>query len=395
MTGGTRWCEETVTYVLRDLSAPEGGLYCAEDADSEGEEGRFYVWTPAQLSEVLGDELAPVAADWYGVTAAGNFEGASILRRPVGAALHRPADVEEARRRLFERRGHRVRPGLDDKVLTEWNAMFCSALAEAAGATGRPDWTAAAAGIAEFLFTHLRRHDGRWLRSWQAGTARHLGYAGDYAWVVDCFTRVAELTGEAVWLERAAETARGMLALFAASGGPLFTTGSDAESLVVRPTELVDGATPSASAVAAGALLRLGALTGEDGLSAAGEELLATLVPVAARHPLAVAHAIAMCGLAGGGITEVVVTGDRPDLTAVVRRRYEPTVVVASGQRTESPLWQGRADGYAYVCRHWTCRQPAPGPEDLEAQLDAELAADRSRHAPAGGRTRQATGMPT
>ncbi len=384
-TGDDRWhqvVEETVAYVLRDLAAPEGGLYCAEDADSEGEEGRFYVWTPAQIIEAAGPELGAVAAAWYGVTDAGNFEGRTILRRPLGSPLRRPDDVENVRRLLFEARRNRVRPGLDDKILTEWNAMFCSALAEAAAASGRRDWTDAAVGIAEFLLSHLRRPgDGRWLRSWRSGEARHLGYAGDYAWVVDCLTRVGELTGEARWLTAAAESAHAMLALFAADGDPLFTTGSDAEVLVVRPTELLDGAIPSASAVAAGALLRLGALTGEDELVAAGEALLAALVPVAVVHPLAVAHAIATCGLAGGAITEVVVAGDRPDLVGAVRRRFEPSVVLASGERTESPLWEGRHDGSAYVCRHYACRAPADTPEVLEAQLDGEREAERARHA--------------
>ncbi len=385
-----RWyqvVEETVTYVLRDLASPEGGLYCAEDADSEGEEGRFYVWDPAEIADVAGPGLGAAAAEWYGVTDAGNFEGRSILRRPLGAPLKRPADVEEARRLLFEARRGRVRPGLDDKILTEWNAMFCSALAEAAGATGRTDWADAARRIAEFLVARLRRPgDGRWLRSWQGGQARHLGYAGDYAWVVDCLTRVAELTGEARWLATASETAHGMLELFVNEGGPLFTTGSDAEALVVRPTELLDGATPSASAVGAGALLRLGALTGEDDLTAAGEALLDVLLPVAATHPLAAAHAIAMCGLAGGGITEVVVAGDRPDLVDGLRRRFEPTAVLASGERTDSPLWEGRVDGFAYVCRHYACREPSTSPEGLATQLDRELAVERVRHAGAGAR---------
>jgi uncharacterized protein YyaL (SSP411 family) len=237
-------------------------------------------------------------------------------------------------------------------------------------------------GIADFLLTHLRRPaDGRWLRSWQGGHARYLGYAGDYAWVVDCLTRVGELTGETSWLEAATEAAQAMIELFSDDNGPLFTTGSDAEALVVRPTELLDGATPSASAVAAGALMRLGALTGSDQLATVGETLLATLVPVAAAHPLAVAHAIAACGLAGGGITEVVVAGDRPDLVRAVRGRFEPTVVLAWGQRNTSPLWEGRQDGFAYVCRHYACQQPAATPETLQAHLDGELAADRIRHA--------------
>src|SRR5205807_8873718 len=193
----------------RDLRAPEGGLYSAEDADSEGVEGRFSVWSLQEVTDTLGPELAPAAIDWYGVTAAGNFEGSNILHRPQRGDLLRPPAIERARRLLFERRAERVRPGLDDKVLTEWNAMFCSTLAEAAGATGRPDWREAASSVARWLPGSRRRSDGRWLRSWQGdqrsddgeggrggngsdggrrGRAGHLAVAADYAWLVDAFT---------------------------------------------------------------------------------------------------------------------------------------------------------------------------------------------------------------
>jgi uncharacterized protein YyaL (SSP411 family) len=390
VSGDDRWwqvVEETVAYVLRDLAAPEGGLYCAEDADSEGEEGRFYVWTPDEMAAATGRSLLDVATDWYGVTEAGNFDGRTILRRPLAAPLRRPPDVEQARRRLFEARRTRVRPGLDDKVLTEWNAMFCSALAEAAGATGRADWAAAAVGIAEFLLAHLRRPtDGRWLRSWQGGQARHLAYAADHAWMVDCLTRVGELTGQVRWFDLATDSALRMLDLFTDGDGPLFTTGSDAERLVVRPRELLDGATPSATAVAAGALLRLGALTGRQDLTDAGEALLGVVVPVAEAHPLAVAHAVAACRLGGGGITEVVVAGDRPDLVEALRRRFEPTAVLAWGERTRSALWEGRDDGFAYVCRNYTCQAPAATVGELTGRLDHELAAERARHGAGGAR---------
>ncbi len=271
VTGHSDWLqvvEETIGYVLTELASPGGGLCSAQDADSEGEEGRFYVWTPAQFDSALGPSLAAVASDWYGVTDAGNFEGRSILRRPVHAPLARPAEVEEARRLLFEARLPRVHPGLDDKVLTEWNAMFGSSLAEAAAATGRSDWADAAAGIGEFLLAELRSPDtGRWLRSWQEGRARHLAYAGDYAWLVELFTRLAELTGQPEWLDRAHDTALAMLDLFAGEGPLLYTTGHDAEQLVIRPLDILDGAVPAANGVAAAALLRLGALRGDDTLT--------------------------------------------------------------------------------------------------------------------------------
>jgi uncharacterized protein YyaL (SSP411 family) len=381
VTGESRWLQvvdETIAYVLTELASPGGGLCSAQDADSEGEEGRFYVWTPAELAAALGPGLAAVASDWYGVTDAGNFEGRTILRRPLDAPLARPADVEEARRLLFEARLPRVRPGLDDKVLTEWNAMFGSSLAEAAAATGRSDWARAAVGIGEFLLAELRTPDtGRWLRSWQEGRARHRAYAGDYAWLVELFTRLAELTGQPEWLDRAHETALAMLELFAGEGPLLYTTGNDAEQLVIRPMDIVDGAVPAANGVAATALLRLGALRGDDALSAAGEALLQAMRGVAAEHPLACANSVAACELSGGGITEVVVTG-RPDLLAAARARYEPTMVLAWGEPTSSPLWAGRDDGYGYVCRRYVCQAPATSPAELGQRLDAELVAGRA-----------------
>ncbi|HYA68124.1 MAG TPA: hypothetical protein VED63_05250, partial [Acidimicrobiales bacterium] len=370
--------DETVGYVLRDLAAPGGGLCAAEDADSEGHEGRFYIWTPEQWRAALGPELAQSAADWYQVTPAGNFEGASILRRPLGAALARPPEIEEARARLQAARSERVRPGRDDKVLTEWNAMFCSSLAEAAAATGNREWERAAVDVGEFLFASLRRGDGRWLRSWRGGEARHLAYAGDYAWLVECCTRLAELTGRSRWLERARECARDMLRLFAEEPGLLHTTGTDAERLVVRPTDVFDGAMPSANSVAATALIRLGALTGDNETATAGAALLEALMQSARRHPLALANVVVAAGYAAGAATEVVVAGDRADLLAAVRRRYEPTTVVLWGERTSSPLWEQRADGAAYVCRQYRCRAPALTVDDLEQHLEAELDADRA-----------------
>ena len=260
--------------------------------------------------------------------------------------------------------------------------MFGSALAEAASATGRADWTAAALRIGEFLLDELRdAGSGRWLRSWQDGRSRHLAYAGDHAWLVDFFTRLAELTGRQVWLDHAAETARAMLELFAGEGALLYTTGNDAEPLVIRPVEILDGAVPAANGVAATALLRLGALGADDELTDAGESLLRALLGVAVEHPLAVANTVAACELSGGGITEVVITGDRPDLLGAARSRFEPTMVLAWGEPAPTPLWAGRDDGYGYVCRHFVCAAPATTPDELGQRLDDDLVAQRSRAA--------------
>ena len=373
VTGEARFrqvVEETVGYVLRDLRAPEGGLYSAEDADSEGEEGKFYMWRLEEIEAVLGPEAA-VAIGWYGATRSGNFEGANILHRPVRGDLLRPPEVEAARRRLFEAREKRVRPGLDDKVLTEWNAMFLSSLAPAAAAMGRDDWLAAALDNGEFLLSALRRDDGRWLRSWQRqGGARHLAFAVDHAWVVEAFTRLAEASGQARWLAAARQAADALLALFwDAEGGGFFTTGDDAEQLIVRQKDLFDGATPSANAVAAGALLRLGALTGERRYAEHGEAVPRLLAEPMGRFPSAFSHLLTAVDMLVTGLTEVAVVGDRPDLVDAVHARYLPNAVLAWGERYESPLWEGRSDGMAYVCRNYACQAPVSTAEDLLAQL--------------------------
>jgi uncharacterized protein YyaL (SSP411 family) len=369
VTGEPRYrqvVEETIGYVLRDLRAPEGGLYSAEDADSEGEEGRFYVWSLDEV-EKLGGEAA---VQWYGVTAAGNFEGANILNRPVRGDLIRSPEVEAARQRLFEARADRVRPGLDDKALTEWNAMFLSSLAEAAAATGRDDWQQAAIEVGEFLLRELRTVEGRWLRSWLGGRAKQPAFAPDYAWLVDAFTRLGELTGEGRWIIEARLVADALLDLFwDDERGGLFTTGSDSERLIVRSKDLFDGATPSANSVAAVALVRLGALTGGDRYADAARGILTLLYEPMAHHPTAFTHALAAVDLLVAGIDEVAVIGDRPDLVQGVQRAYRPNTVLAWGEPYDSPLWDGRKDGMAYVCRNYTCQTPCDTVEKLLLQL--------------------------
>ena len=378
-----RWAMESiVAYVSRDLTGPEGGVWSAEDADSEGVEGRFYLWSPEQVRRAVAegrhsvpppavDEMAAAVIDWFGVTGSGDFEGGSILHRPVGQPLDGPPAVEAARSRLFEARESRVRPGLDDKVLTEWNAMYASALAEAAGATGNAEWADAAVAIGEFLCAHLLSEDGRWRRSWQpGGGARHLACAGDYAWLVDCFTRLGELTGEARWTDRAVAGADGLTVLFGDEQlGGFFTTGTDAETLIVRTKEVFDGATPSANAVAALALARLGSLTGIERYTRAARGVVDMFGGLLREHPTAFAHTVLAADLLVGGVTEVVISGDRPDLLEVVRDRWLPGAVLAWGEPTSSPLWHGRDGSRAYVCRDHACRHPAEDATTLALQL--------------------------
>jgi len=363
---------ETLDYVLADLAAPGGGLCASEDADAGGTEGGHATFTVAQVSEALtaagrADLVEPALA-WYAVTEGGNWEGTNVLARPPGAPLRRSGELEITRRLLLEARRRRPQPARDTKVLTEWNAMAAAVLAEASWATGNREWGRQAEAIAEFLFARLRRPDGRWLRSLGSDQP---AFAADHAWVLESCTRLGELTGEALWVARGQAVADSLLDTFAdqAHGG-FFTTGGDTEPLVVRGKDWMDGAVPSANSVAAHALLRLGALTGEERYRTAGRQVVDLAMPLLVEQPIALADMIGAAAWVGGG-TEVVVAGDRPDLLAVIRRRWLPDAVVAWGERWTSPLWEDREDGVAYVCRDFACRAPARDPGTLASQLDA------------------------
>ncbi len=374
--GEERWrqvLDETITYVLRDLRQPEGGFSSAEDADSEGEEGRFYVWRIEDIEAVLSPELAPAAIEWYGVTKAGNFEGSNILHRPVRGDLIRPPEIEQARQKLFDAREQRVRPGLDDKVLTEWNALMLDSLAQAAAAMQHREWLDAAIANGEFLISRLRRDDGRWLRSWQRdGGARHLAYAADYAALVQAFASLAEATGQSRWIAEAVTTADEMLDLFwDPEEGGVFTTGIDGEELVTRPKDLLDNATPSANSLAALGLLRLAALTGDRRYQHHAEQILLLVGSLATTHPLAFPELLSAVDLHRSGATEIAVVGDRTDLVAAVTARYLPNAVLAWGEPYESPLWESRNVGFAYVCRDYACLAPVDTVEALVAQLSS------------------------
>jgi hypothetical protein len=379
--GEARWrqvVEETVEYVLRDLRHPSGGFFSAEDADSpdehgHGHEGLFHTWTIDEVERVLGDD-APAALDWYEFTDAGNFEGRTIPSRlHHRGQLARPAEIESARRRLFEARAARRRPGLDDKVLTEWNALMLSSLAEAAAALERSDWLDAAQANGRFLVENLRDGDGRWHRSWQADgdpPARHAALAADHAALVDAFTRLAEATGERQWIDHARDVTDTMLDHFWDAGnGGLFSTADDAEQLVARQKDLMDNATPSANSVAAVALLRLGALTGEARFSNHAEQILRLLGRVMPQAPSAFSNALAAVDMLHSGITEIAIVGERPDLVRAIHGRWLPNAVLAWGEPYDSPLWEQRGAGLAYVCRDYACQAPTDSVEALLAQL--------------------------
>ncbi len=391
--GHAQWLQvvdETITYVLRDLRHAEGGFYSAEDADSpdqhgHGHEGLFHTWTPAEVRTVLLDDADP-ALEWYGITEPGNFEGRSIPNRLAARGLlARPPEIEAARQRLFDARELRRRPLLDDKVLTEWNALFLATLAEAAGMLGRADWLQVAIENGEFLLRELRRPDGRWHRSWQRDgvpPARHDALAADHAALVDAFTRLAEASGQARWIDAALETADVMLDHFwDVDHGGLFTTADDGEQLVARQKDILDNATPSANSTAAIALTRLAALTGELRYANHADRIFQLLATVIAQAPGAVSNALLGIEVRSRGITEVAIVGDRPDLVRLAQSLFRPDIVLAWGERYDSPLWNERTDGLAYVCRNYACEAPQDTPEGFFRQLSGhELPAGITNH---------------
>ncbi|MFZ4719063.1 MAG: thioredoxin domain-containing protein [Ilumatobacteraceae bacterium] len=371
--------QETIGYVLRVLRHPDGGFYSAEDADSAGpdghhHEGAYYTWTEDEIRAVLG-EHADHLLEWYEVTPEGNFEGRTILTRlQHRGELIRPDHIEAACEQLFEARELRPRPGLDDKVILEWNALMLSTLAEAAGLFGRPDWFDAAIANGEFLLREMRSPDGRWYRTWHADgspKARHQALAADHAALIDAFTRLGELSGQARWIDEARNVAETMLDHFwDLDRGGFFTIPDDGEQLLVRQKDLVDNATPSANSVAAMALYRLAALTGEGRYVQQADQTLKLLGAVMPQAPSAFSYALATVAFRTEGSTEVVITGGRGDMIEAIQRRWDPSVVLAWGEPYESPLWAGRGPDQAFVCRNHTCQLPADTVEEMLAQLD-------------------------
>ncbi|HWD24926.1 MAG TPA: hypothetical protein VG368_05640, partial [Acidimicrobiales bacterium] len=367
-----RWRQvatETLDYVIGDLGLGHGGFASAEDADSEGEEGRFYVWTPAEVDEILGPDAGPVARAHYGIDGEPNFEGRFIPLRPALGEIARTPEIESARVALLSARAKRIRPGLDDKALTEWNAMAIASLCEAAGVFDEQRFLAAALRAGRFLLEHLRRADGRWLRSHKGGRSQHLGLLADHAWVIVAFTRLFEATGDGAWLTEASAAADACIEHFGASDGGFFSTGDDAEALVVRPRDHYDGVIPAGSSIAADALVRLGTLTGESRFVERAERAIGAVAAAAAAGPMALPHLIGVTLTLESGPVEIVITGARRDLVDVARRKYLPGAVIAWGDE-RGPLFEGRSGALAYVCTGGTCLAPVGDAAALERAID-------------------------
>ena len=369
-----RVCEQTLDWMLAEMRGPEGGFYSALDADSEGEEGLFYVWTPEQLRETLGPEDAEAAAAYFGVHPGGNFEGRSILTR----GSQEPPNLADIRRRLYEARAQRVWPGLDDKRLTAWNALTIAALAEAGAVLEREDYLDAARACAEFLLADLREPGGRLLRTYKDGEAKLNAYLEDHAFLLEALLVLYEASFEERWFVEARALADTMIERFADSErGGFFETSDDHERLVARRKDLEDHPIPSGNASAAYGLLRLAALTGEHAYADRAVGILALLHELAARHPQAFAHLLQALDFHLAPVREVALVGpDTAALERVVRSRFRPHVVLAGGGGAAAsavPLLEGRSpvDGRAaaYVCEGFACRAPVTEPGRLDTLL--------------------------
>jgi uncharacterized protein YyaL (SSP411 family) len=377
-----RVCEETLEWMLREMRGPEGGFFSALDADSEGEEGRFYVWTPAQVREVLGDEAEPVLA-FYGITEEGNFEGANVLHLAGGAEAPTPEGVEEARRALFEARAERARPGLDDKRLTSWNALAIAALAAAGAVLGREEYLEAARECAEFLLSEVSDADGRLLRTFKDGEARLNAYLEDHAFLLEALLTLYEASFAERWFVEARRLAETLIERFGdPERGGFYSTSADHEELIARRKEVGDHPIPSGNSSAALGLLRLSALTGERRYEAQAIGVLSLFSAPATRHPEAFAHLLRALDFLLSPTREVAlvgeVTGDErgiAELAAVVRSELRPHLVLAAGPEgsEEPPLLAGRTavDGRpaAYVCESFACRLPVTDPAELDREL--------------------------
>ena len=364
--------EETLDWALREMRAPEGGFLSALDADSEGVEGKFYVWSVEEMRAALEGELdVDEALAWFGATDSGNFEGHNIPVRGPG----RPEALGEWRRRLYDVRTQRVWPGLDDKRLTAWNALMISALAEASAVLDRPDYLDAAARCADFLLGSLRDGEGRLLRTWKDGEAKLNAYLEDHAFLLEALLTLYEASFDPRWFAEARALADTMIERFAdEDNGGFFETSSDHEQLLARRKDLEDHPIPSANAAAAYGLLRLAALTGEHAYEERAVGVLRLLHELAAKHPQAFGHLLQALDFQLSPVQEVALAGeDTSALARVVRGRFRPHLVLAGGAADGVPLLadrppvNGRAT--AYVCEGFACKAPVTEPEELERLL--------------------------
>ncbi len=367
---------ECLEYVCREMLDPSGGFYSTQDADSEGEEGKFFVWTPEEISEVLGDDVAREFCRAFDVTAGGNFEGHNILNIK-DQALAGKDRFDDARKKLFEHREERIKPFRDEKILTAWNGLMLAAFADAAGALGDDRYLSIAKKNAGFILTELQKN-GRLLRTWKDGKAKLNGYVEDYANVADGLVELFQVSGDAEYLTEAKRLADLMITEFwdAESGG-FFFTSNDHEQLVVRNKDLYDNATPSGNSVAADVLLKLAKLTGDDKYERFAVTVLRLTASQIRRHPQGFGRALSALEFHLDQTLEIVIVGEKGnELERIALEGYHPDSVVVLGRGGDDqglPLLADRTaiDGEptAYICRDNVCQRPVTTGAELKSAI--------------------------
>jgi hypothetical protein len=368
-----RVCRETLEFCLRELRAPEGGFYSSLDADSEGVEGRFYVWSLAELTAELGP-LAPAAIAYFGASEQGNFDGANVLE----ARGEEPPEREEIRALLLRARARRVRPALDDKRLSSWNGLMIAALADAGAVLREPRYLQAAISAAEFVWEQMRDRDGRLLRTYNDGAARLPAYLEDHAFLLEALLTLYEASLQErffCWARALADEIRARVG--DPQRGGFFVTAVDGERLITRRKDLEDHPIPSGSSSAALGLLRLAALSGESAYAEAALGAIRLAQSIAPRYPGAFGHLLCAIDFHTAGVREVALVGPAlGPLLDVVRERYRPHAVLAAavdpagtavGLLEHRSALKGRAT--AYVCEHFACQAPVSDPAALRSLL--------------------------
>ncbi|MDQ3044577.1 MAG: thioredoxin domain-containing protein, partial [Chloroflexota bacterium] len=390
-----RVASEILDFAIGEMLTAQGGFASALDADSEGEEGRFYVWSPDEIEALLPPQAAALLMRAFGVREGGNFEGKTILN--VAMPLEEVAAeqrlslpearqiLDEARATLLAARESRVRPGRDDKVLTSWNGLMLRALAEGSRVLDRPDFGKAAERLAGFLLSTLLQK-GRLLRSYKDGQARLNAYLEDYAFLADGLIALYQSTFERRWLDAAIDITQTMLEEFAAESGPLlFDTGTSHERLISRPRDLQDGAIPAGNSVAASVLLKLAAVTGESSLARQASDMLRTMARPMTEHPTSFGRMLSALDSFLATPRELALVGHIDDpgvaaLAAIAWNRYEPHLVLGFADpanpatNADLPILANKPikDGLAtaYLCERHACLPPVTDPIALAKQLD-------------------------
>jgi uncharacterized protein YyaL (SSP411 family) len=387
-----RVAEETLEYVTREMTSPDGGFYSAQDADSEGQEGKFFVWTPAQIVAALGDEEAQLFNQYFAVSEARNFEGKNVLSVPrdsdvvahlAGVSMERLEDViSRGRQQLFAVREERIHPHLDNKVITSWNGLMLAGFAEAARVLSQERYRRIALRNAEFILGELRRH-GQLYRIYSAGQHKVRGYLEDYACLADGLLALYEATFDARWFLEARSLVDEMIPRFKDALGAGFYDTDGSEPLITRPRNWEDSAQPSGNSAAGDVLLRIAALTGQRQYQKLAEEMMAVMSTPVTKHPLAFGHLLSALNFHLSPPEEIAIVGDpagenTAELLQVVYATYRPSKVVAVGSASDGggvpvPLLEGRhqveGQATAYLCRHFACQQPITSPRELAEQL--------------------------